>query len=99
MEGHAGKAYVYILTNYWGNVMYIGSTEDLGTRLYQHKRRLIPGFTKKYNVDRLVYFEEHSSVELAEAREKALKGKTRAKKNALVESVNPGWNDLSSKAL
>mgnify|MGYP001613480343 CR=1 FL=1 len=92
-----GKAYVYILTNYWGNVMYVGSTEDLGTRLYQHKKRLIPGFTQKYNVEKLVYFEEHPNTQSAEIREKQLKGKTRAKKNKLVETVNPQWNDLSSK--
>lgn len=91
------KAYVYMLTNYWGNVVYIGSTEDLKTRLYQHKRRLIPGFTHKYNAYKLVYFEEHPDVESAELREKYLKGKNRVKKNKIVESVNPQWNDLSLK--
>ena len=90
-------AYVYILTNYWGNVMYVGSTDDLKARLYQHKKRLIPGFTQKYDVDKLVYFEEHPSVESAEAREKQLKGKARVKKNRLVESASPQWHDLSSK--
>lgn len=101
MEEHSGnkRAYVYMLTNYWGNVLYIGSTEDLKTRIYQHKKRLIPGFTQKYNVYKLVYFEEHSSEESAITREKQLKGKTRAKKNAVVESINPEWNDLSSKAV
>ena len=58
-----------MLTNHWGNVLYIGSTEDLKTRVEQHKKRLIPGFTEKYKVDKLVYFEEHTSVELAEVRE------------------------------
>jgi putative endonuclease len=89
--------YVYILTNDRGNVLYIGSTEDLQRRMYFHKRRLIAGFTKKYNVHRLVYFETMVSLEAAEAREKQLKGKTRAKKNALVESKNPSWSDLSSQ--
>ena len=79
--------------------MYIGSTEDLKSRLCQHKKRLIPGFTQKYNVDKLVYFEEHPSVESAETREKQLKGKGRTKKNRLVESANPQWNDLSSKVM
>lgn len=86
-----------MLTNSWRNVLYIGSTQDLKTRLEQHKRRLIPGFTQKYNVDRLVYFEEHLDLESAEIREQQLKGKSRAKKNIIVESMNPQWNDLSSK--
>ena len=85
-----------MLTNFRGNVLYIGSTEDLRTRLGQHKKRLIPGFTQKYNADKLVYFEEHPSLESAELREKYLKGKNRAKKNVIVESLNPKWNDLTS---
>lgn len=93
------KAYVYMLTNYRGNVLYVGSTEDLKTRLYQHQRRLIPGFTQKYNVYKPVYIEEHHSLESAEKREKQLKGKTRAKKNAIVASINPEWHDLSSKVV
>jgi len=98
MEDPEGKrAYVYMLTNFWSNVLYIGSTEDLKTRLSQHKKRLIPGFTQKYNVDKLVYFEGHPSLESAEVREKQLKGKKRVKKNAIVESINPKWNDLSSR--
>lgn len=94
---NAEKYYVYILTNDKGNVLYIGSTEDLKKRIYFHRHRLIPGFTKKYNVHRLVYYETYSGLEDAEQREKQLKGKTRAKKNALVESVNPTWHDLSSE--
>lgn len=96
MENKDKRSYVYMLTNRWGNVLYVGSTEDLKTRLDQHRRRVVPGFTEKYNVDKLVYFEEHSSLESAQAREKYLKGKTRAKKNAVVESTNPDWNDLSA---
>ena len=66
MEAQEGKkAYVYMLTNNRGNVLYIGSTEDLKTRLGRHKKRLIPGFTEQYNVDKLVYFEEHASLESA----------------------------------
>ena len=95
MEGSKQKSYVYILTNYWGNVIYVGSTDDLRTRLYQHRTRLIPGFTEKYRVSKLVYFEEHSDDISALMREKQLKGKTRAKKNAVVESMNPEWKDLS----
>lgn len=93
------KAYVYMLTNNCGNVLYIGSTADLKTRLYQHKKRLIPGFTNKYKVDKLVYFEGHSGIEAAELREKQLKGKNRKKKNKIVERMNPKWNDLSSKLI
>jgi putative endonuclease len=86
-----------MLVNDRGNVIYIGITEDLKKRIYFHKQRLIPGFTKKYNVHRLVYYEIYSSLGEAERREKQLKGKTRAKKNALVESKNPFWHDLSSE--
>jgi len=93
----AQKYYIYILTNQRGNVIYIGLTEDLKKRIYFHKKRLIPGFTRKYNVCKLVYYEVHSSLEAAEKREKQLKGKSRAKKNALVESINPKWRDLSSE--
>src|SRR5271167_3163757 len=90
------RAYVYMITNYGGNVLYIGSTEDLKTRIFQHNKRLIPGFTAKYNVYKLVYFEEHLDLASAERRERQLKGKNRAKKNEVVESLNPQWKDLSS---
>lgn len=90
-------AYVYLLTNDRGNVLYIGCTDNLKKRLYHHKHGLVPGFTKKYNVHRLVHYEPHLSIEAARARERQLKGKTRAKKNALVEQTNPSWNDLSSQ--
>jgi len=88
MEGNKEnrKAHVYMITNYGGNVLYIGSTEDLKSRLDQHKKRLIPGFTQKYNVYKLVYFEEHPDIECAEKREQYLKGKNRAKKNAVTDA-------------
>ena len=91
------KAYVYILCNDRENVLYIGSTEDLKKRIYLHKKRLIAGFTKKYNVTRLVYFEEHPNIEKAIEREKYLKGKTRIKKNIIIESTNPDWADLTTE--
>lgn len=91
------RAYVYFLTNDRCNVLYIGSTSELKKRLCHHKNRLIAGFTRKYNIHRLVYFEEHSSIEAATDRERYLKGKSRAKKNAIVEAVNPRWCDLSSQ--
>ena len=87
--------YIYILSNWNNKVMYIGMTNNLNRRLYQHKHKLIEGFTKKYNVNKLVYFEETGIVQSAIYREKVLKGWKRDKKNKLVEKNNPKWNDLS----
>lgn len=75
--------------------MYIGVTNDLRRRLYEHKNELVDGFTKKYHVHKLVYYERYKNITDAISREKALKGLLRVKKNALVESVNPDWIDLS----
>ncbi len=75
--------------------MYIGVTNNLERRLYEHKNHLVDGFTKKYHVDKLVYYEMTGDVRAAIAREKQLKGWTRAKKNALVQTQNPDWLDLS----
>ena len=85
--------YVYILTNKTNSVMYIGVTNDLQRRLYEHKAELIDGFTKRYHLHKLVYAEEFSKVNDAIAREKQLKRWTRAKKNWLVETKNPHWDD------
>jgi len=74
--------------------MYVGVTNDLIRRLYEHKNHLIDGFTKKYNVTKLVYFEETSCIESAIAREKQLKGWRREKKNQLVETLNPNWLEI-----
>ena len=87
--------YVYILTNQTDQVMYIGVTNDLERRVYEHKHHLIEGFTRNYRVDKLVYFEETSDVMAAIEREKQLKKWRRAKKNALVQQTNPLWRDLS----
>ena len=87
--------YVYMLTNWNSKVLYTGVTNDLKRRLYEHKHKLANGFTKKYHVFKLVYFESTSDVSPAIAREKQIKGWTRQKKNALVEAVNPAWKDLS----
>ena len=87
--------YVYILTNKNNNVLYIGMTNDLRRRLYEHKSEQLDGFTKKYNVHKLVYFEEYSDVDYAIAREKQLKKWLRLKKNSLIETQNPNWDDLS----
>ena len=78
-----------------GGTLYIGVTNNIWVRVFTHKQKVMPGFTKKYNVDRLVYFEETNSIHNAIAREKQIKGWTRAKKILLIESLNPKWNDLS----
>lgn len=88
--------HVYILTNASNRVMYIGVTNNLERRIAEHKSDLIECFTKKYRVHKLVYSEETCDIESAIAREKQLKGWSRAKKNALVESANPLWRDLSA---
>lgn len=87
--------YIYILTNWNNKVMYIGVTYDLVRRIYEHKNQLAGGFTQRYNIHKLVYVEETGDIKAALAREKQLKGWRREKKNALVESQNPAWKDLS----
>ena len=86
--------YVYILTNNFNTIMYIGVTNDLRRRLYEHKTEQIEGFTKKYHIHKLVYFEEYSNIDDAIEREKQLKRWVRRKKNVLVETQNPNWDDL-----
>ena len=86
---------VYILTNKSNRVMYIGVTNNLERRIYEHKQELVEGFTKRYHVNKLVYFETTTDVRSAIEREKQLKGWLRSRKNALVESMNPEWRDLS----
>ena len=90
--------WVYILANWNHRVLYTGVTNDLTRRLYEHKSGLHEGFTKKYRVTNLVYFEQTSDVNAAIAREKQIKGWRREKKVAIVEQVNPEWNDLSELA-
>ena len=86
--------YVYIMTNK-SRTLYTGVTNDLERRVYEHKQKLVPGFTAKYNITRLVYFEVTQDVKAAITREKQIKGWLRSKKIALIESVNPEWKDLS----
>ena len=90
------EAFVYMLTNDRGNFLYIGSTSDLKERVYFHKKGMIAGFTKKYNVHRLIYFERHAGLESARKRERELKGKSRAKKDLLIKSQNPSFSELIS---
>ena len=89
--------YVYILTNWDDSVMYVGVINNLERRLYEHRNHLVDGFTKKYNVHKLVYYEYTNDVYSALEREKQLKGWSRAKKNALVAKSNPTWSDLSTE--
>ena len=86
--------YIYILTNKRNNVLYTGVTNDLQRRVYEHREKLVRGFTKKYNVYKLVYFEETDSIEAAIQREKQIKGGSRQKKIDLIEGMNSQWRDL-----
>lgn len=85
--------YVYIVTNH-SKTLYIGITNNLKRRIYEHKNKLIKGFTEKYNINKLIYYEETSDVRIAIEREKELKGWKREKKIRLIEEQNPLWVDL-----
>src|ERR1051326_5862805 len=97
MEPKVHQYAVYMMTNRWKNVLYTGVTSALATRVWQHKNGALPGFTKKYNCDRLVFFEISERIESAIAREKQIKGWTRAKKNALIATMNREWIDLAEE--
>ena len=86
--------YVYILTNAYNTVLYTGITNDIERRCLEHKKKYVKGFTQKYNVDKLVYFETYNEVEEAIKREKQIKGYSRSKKVALIEGFNKNWKDL-----
>ena len=88
------ESYGYLLTNKHNNVLYIGVTSGLIRRIYEHKNKFVQGFTKKYNVDRLVYYEVCPDILSAMTREKKNKGWSRKKKNDLVNALNPNWDDL-----
>ena len=90
-----GTYHVYIMTNNRNTVLYTGKSSDLLYRVWEHKNKVVKGFTKKYNINKLVYFEECASNEDAVQREQQIKAGSRAKKIALIESVNPEWKDLS----
>jgi putative endonuclease len=86
--------YVYIMTNRYNTVLYTGMTSELQARVCQHKERLIPGFTKRYNIDKLVYYEEVADSLKAIKREKQIKAGSRQKKENLINSLNAEWKDL-----
>jgi putative endonuclease len=87
--------HVYIMTNQ-SRTLYVGVTNDLEHRVLQHRSKSIPGFTAKYNITNLAWYEEFTSIREAIEREKRLKGWTRAKKLALIEEMNPRWKDLAA---
>jgi putative endonuclease len=88
--------YVYIMANK-GRMLYVGVTNDLERRVQEHKRREVPGYTRRYGITSLVYYEETNSIQAAIAREKHIKGWLRAKKVALIAAANPQWRDLSAE--
>lgn len=91
------KYYTYILTNKAKTVLYIGVTGDLDRRLYEHKNHLVKdSFTDTYNVENCIYYEEYTYINQAIAREKELKGWTRARKEALINAKNPNWDTIVS---
>ena len=87
-------SYVYILTNIVNSVLYIGVTSDIVSRVYTHKHNLVDGFTKKYNINKLVYFEQFDDIVSAISREKQLKGGSRKQKIGLIARDNPKFRDL-----
>jgi len=89
-----GKPAVYILSNKNHTTLYTGVSHNLVFRTIQHKEKFFEGFTKRYNVDKLVYFEYYDDIRDAIAREKQIKAGSRAKKIVLIESMNPSWSDL-----
>ena len=92
-------AYIYILTNEYNKVLYIGVTSNLIKRIYEHKNKFIDGFSKKYNLNKLVYYETIEDITTAIEREKYLKGKTRKYKLELINKKNPNWEDLYERII
>ncbi len=95
MSKGSRQYYVYILTNKTNKVLYIGVTNDLDRRIFEHKNKLVEGFTKKYNLTKLIYFEATGDIRSAIEREKQLKNWHRDWKINLINSFNPTWKDLS----
>jgi len=91
------KYYVYILTNKHNKVLYTGYTDNIARRTLEHQTKKYDGFTKRYNADKLVFYEEHLCYEDAIAREKQIKGWVRKKKIDLINSINPAWVDLTHR--
>lgn len=88
------QGYVYIMTNKYNSVLYIGVTSNLPKRIWEHKNKTVDGFTKNYNITKLIYYEVTDSITSAIEREKYLKGKNRKYKLELIKNYNPEWKDL-----
>ena len=93
------NSYVYLLTNKNNTVIYVGVTTDLVRRIYEHKTGLFRGFTKRYNCNKLVYYEEFSNINKAIEREKQIKAGNRKRKEYLITITNPDWVDLAKEWL
>lgn len=93
------QGFIHILANKYNTVFYVGVTADLIKRIWEHKNNLIKGFSEKYNVHKLVYYEVYETIEEAIKREKYIKGKGRAFKKNLIEKMNPGYKDLYDEIL
>ncbi len=91
------QSFIYIMTNYTNTTLYVGVTNNLLRRVYEHKNKLVDGFSKKYNLTKLVYYEVFENIESAILREKQIKGGSRNKKIQLVNSINDNWEDLYDK--
>jgi len=94
-ENNEKGGFVYVIANWTGEVIYIGITANLEKRMHEHKNKVHKGFSEKYNIDKLVYYEQFGDIELAIIREKEIKKWRREKKDRLINNVNPEWNDLS----
>lgn len=93
------NSYIYILTNEYNTVLYVGVTSDIIKRIYEHKNKSVDGFSKTYNLNKLVYYEIYEDITIAIEREKYLKGKVRKYKTDLINKFNPEWKDLYNDIL
>lgn len=91
------QSYVYMITNHTNTTIYTGVTNDIIRRIYEHKNKMVKGFSSKYNLTKLVYYEIFEDITLAIEREKQIKGGSRKKKKELIQSFNPLWEDLYDK--
>ncbi len=91
--------FVYIITNKYNTTVYVGVTNNLVRRIYEHKMKLVDGFSKKYNLNKLIYYEQTNDIEVAIAREKQIKDYSRAKKEKLIYNFNPNKEDLYPKII
>jgi len=99
MTKQSKQYYIYLITNFENGTLYTGVTNDLVRRTYEHKNKLVDGFTKKYGLDKLVYFEVSDNIEQAILREKQIKGGSRKKKLDLINNFNKKWEDLYEKII